>query len=339
MHSTGLPPHRCGCGCCPPATAPRGRQLKGTISSRIRPGTGIAGSRTMTRLGLLLLTLTTAFGTPACVMGEDICEKDCGLYGRCSHSDNTCAAVSDEDCRHSQVCRVSGSCSVNGGQCTALTVADCAFDLDCGPGSPCKVDKGVCVPDCAQRPECKAKGGCSHVGSFGKCEPGSDDDCSQSDSCAQEGLCSFPQDNQGLRCAATADSQCASSTGCALHGRCYAFEGKCVTAFDPVCLNRPECVNKGACTIWLQSACQVGCSAECRASEGCRQNGACTAERILCLHDDSWCVPGVRCMASSDQDCLASLGCATAGNFRYNGSSERDTTGPRSQYACSRSVS
>jgi hypothetical protein len=97
--------------------------------------------------------------------------RECRARGYCTYVEerNMCLAVSDADCRQSDVCKMYGACSSWG---------------------PPYV---LCYPrtdqDCAQSDLCRDRGSCVLVN--GECAPGSDEDCRQSVLCLAHGLCLF----------------------------------------------------------------------------------------------------------------------------------------------------
>jgi hypothetical protein len=57
-------------------------------------------------------------GLGAAGLGRDTsCERDCGLFGRCTRVKNDCVARRDRDCKKSDVCREQGRCVARNGVC------------------------------------------------------------------------------------------------------------------------------------------------------------------------------------------------------------------------------
>lgn len=120
--------------------------------------------------------VVVAFGLLTCDDGGLLRDPECYLRecrerGYCTYVEekNTCLAVTDGDCRQSDICTQSGRCSTLG-----------APSFACIQGTD---------QDCAQSDLCRDKGACVLVN--GTCAPGSDEDCLQSVICLSKGACFF----------------------------------------------------------------------------------------------------------------------------------------------------
>jgi hypothetical protein len=92
--------------------------------------------------------------TERCITKDEHCllSKMCEAWGMCKRVGDRCefGAKSDAACRRGRgtenhnPCRFHGYCSVKDGYCTALTDADCRRSDLCKQANRCKADKGVC---------------------------------------------------------------------------------------------------------------------------------------------------------------------------------------------------
>ena len=78
-----------------------------------------------------------------------------------------------------------------------------------------------------------------------------DEDCSQSQFCAESGWCTF----DGNTCVVASDADCRQSKKCSQYGEC-TFNGEsssramCIATSDEDCANSQICIDHGACTLY-----------------------------------------------------------------------------------------
>jgi len=186
------------------------------------------------------------------------CQRDvaCQVEGRCTASDGSCIAGSDEQCAESYGCGQHGLCAVENGTCVADSDANCAASGDCTTVGTCRYADGKCVATnetCSASETCPRSGHCSAV--EGVCQPASDADCALSTGCRQHGRCEL----DGGSCKPMTDQSCADSEMCAYEGKCTTRNGSCRFDQDLDCRRLPVCRDEGKCRPRMRRDVIVGC--------------------------------------------------------------------------------
>lgn len=213
---------------------------------------------------------------PQCV------DSPCWHNGKCHWAGPPLECVeTPESCLTSALCLWDGMCWVYNGLCDAIE----------RPAAPCATSKA-----------CEAVGWC-HTLQDGRCRPGSDADCQNSQACQSSGACSYAD---GV-CAPTTQWHCAHSSGCSQAGRCY-WNGKqaCVVHTQDDCAASQGCALSGECTLSKDGVCTAPPGTDCSATPGCAAYG--------------WCKLGNtgQCRADSVADCLKSTACKLSGACAYS---------------------
>jgi hypothetical protein len=196
----------------------------------------------------------------------------CGAPPRDQWNDAAaCVAVTNADCSQSTVCKERGACSAEAGVCRALSNEDCAGSQICAERAECTAERGAChlrsSADCQRSAQCRRRGECSY--DSGACRVLSRADCAKSDACFFGGECSA---DQGA-CRAVKSSDCSRSIACQRRGECGAHDGKCV-ASDEGCSATAECRRDGRCSA-VGGVCAPRTLADCEQSYVCKQRGLC----------------------------------------------------------------
>ncbi len=116
--------------------------------------------------------------------------------------------------------------------------------------------------------------------------------------CIMGGLCNW--DAEQSRCVAASDEACAASNVCKTSGHCEKVQDSCSNTRAGHCSSSQRCASDGLCTfVGPGRPCRAR-GDDCRASDGCRRKGRCSAIRG-------------RCQVADDADCASSTMCATFG--------------------------
>ena len=152
--------------------------------------------------------------------------------------------------------------------------------------------------------QCRIAGLCTYDRKLATCRPRDSVDCSKSDICKANGLCTFLDG----RCAVTSDAECLGAEQCKEAGRCK-FSGNeaipCVPPSDAECQASSICLRFGRCTM-QGMACNVASNEDCARAEACTKNGQCSkvareaADGVVVL-----------CSAASNDDCAKGEDCTS----------------------------
>ena len=142
---------------------------------------------------------------------------------------------------------------------------------------------------CDSKP-CKAHGLCTRNES-GECGAASDQDCTGSVACKENGYCKH---HQG-RCIPGSDAACVKAEYCKPYGLCSFSNNACVAKSDKDCQKSDQCKTLGLCSA-QDGVCVVGKNADCKPLDGCKVFGKCTAK-------------GHGCIVGSDSDCASATVC------------------------------
>ena len=127
----------------------------------------------------------------------------------------------------------------------ALIISLCL--LSCKKDAPAGQEQAA--KSCKEKPACKANGLCADKD--GNCVAGSDDDCKQSDSCAQYGRCKryeYGKDKSKAKCEVGSDEDCKKTVDCKSLGKCtYVNDGLCMIKSDDDCKQSEACTKEGRC--------------------------------------------------------------------------------------------
>ncbi|MFT3768517.1 MAG: hypothetical protein QM820_23980 [Minicystis sp.] len=239
-----------------------------------------------------------AGATPVCVPGADTCAPCDGDLG-----DGTARA-----CAHAAApyCFLSGPSAGECGKCT--TNADCA-DHPAGP--ICDTKTGACGTACHVDADCDAASWCNApANGSGACVPKLDNGTalpgtpSEVATCTdavgkrvcKSGVCDTTDDKCGF---ANGTGPCTDATVCR-SGACDTKDNKCGFADgDGPCMGDAVC-RSGNCDETLQVCGKPGCKvdADCKASEFCRADGACTPK----FDDGEACTAANQCQSGACQD-------------------------------------
>lgn len=146
------------------------------------------------------------------------------------------------------------------------------------------------------------------------------DPCALKEACKRDGLCETAADGSG-QCIAKTDAQCQASASCAAKGECVAQD-----VYVPYCKCDAESEEEAEarCGEWQRGGCSVT-DESCKASQVCKERGACTAY--------TWC-GGHACVTKNDADCAASTRCKTHGECAFLGSSSIFDCAPTTAEHC-----
>ena len=246
-------------------------------------------------------TATNCLGT-AC---DTLCNgRSCRQYGRCHFEPktNSCVIKTQQDCIQSTNCRDYGQCEPKENQCI---------------GSVCS----------SSSVSCRFHGHCkfTSTASGQLCVPATDQNCTDSQACLEEGLCT----KAGDRCIATTDAHCIASNACKKHGRCLNVSSRC--GIDD-CKVTEICKQRGLCRKHpSEDRCIAAIDADCIKSQNCLLYGWCKQQSGKCAFDShsktpcknacieyGHCKRGtvehqIGCSALSDGDCAKSTLCKDSG--------------------------
>jgi hypothetical protein len=180
-----------------------------------------------------------------------------------------------------------------------------------------------------------------HMGTSGRCMATSASQCQQSRVCSELGRCHL---EHGM-CVAKRQRDCVGAavcqgTGCEIlqgeciptacyncsgmrSGRCTLQDGRCVIAGNADCARADECKDRRACTAMRVPRGEVVCAYGdvCIPTRACKFNGACTHSRNSCV-------------ATNDEDCRQSGGCAEGRCHLVDGKCSATQAGCKASRSC-----
>lgn len=181
---------------------------------------------------------------------------------------------------------------------------------------------------------CREEGFCSFDSSSGRCLPRGGD-CSQTNSCQEQGWCSAVTLGVSPSCRASSAADCQRSVQCKSQGVCgYRGNGVCEQdpqwSGTPSCADSMSCLREGRCAGSYPS-CEID-DAGCARSLACKSRGACAqlsqvkmvcapATKAHCTNSDGCVDAGIcgfiegvpACVLGTDADCRASWACRDHG--------------------------